>query len=88
MKCRVYEHFYRAFGVVLSRDCVLSQYEPYELVSRWEPHLCIYLGKRMVKVWCEVKVDSWLGRKFGRWRHEQDWMRYDPPLTEAEMEEF
>lgn len=68
MKIRHYTHLYWSFGFIFGRDCVLQQFEPYEVVKCWEPHLCIYAGQHMIKIYAEVPASSWLGRRWGKFR--------------------
>ena len=68
MKIMIWQMTYRSFGFILGRDCVLSQFEPYEVVKCWEPHLNIYFGKQTIHIYCEVSPRSWLGRKWGQTR--------------------
>ena len=70
MKFKTWTNTYRSFGFIIGRDCVISSFEPYEQVLHWEPHLDVYLGKRTVRLWTKVTVDSWLGRRWGNLRWE------------------
>jgi hypothetical protein len=68
MKFKTWENCYRSFGFILGRDCVISSWEPYEQILHWEPHLDVYFGKRVYRLWAQVSVDSRLGRRWGRIR--------------------
>lgn len=64
IKCKHYKSSYNSFGLILSRDCVLQQFEPYEVVKYWEPYLTIFFGKHQLRICCKIPSHSWLGRKW------------------------
>lgn len=73
LKIKRYAVTWPSFGIIVSRDCVLQQHEPYEVVSYWEPEIKIYFWKTHLRIFWRVRVNTMLGRWFGRQRDKQEW---------------
>ena len=63
VKIKTYTSTFNSFGIIVSKDCVLQQWEPYEIVSHFEPYIVIYWFKRQIRFVWKVNTSSWLGRK-------------------------
>jgi hypothetical protein len=71
---RKYKTNWPSIGIVISRDCVLQQFEPYETISHWEPYVRIYFWRWQFYFGCKVRPQSRLGLWFGRQREKWGWM--------------
>lgn len=68
MKIRTYTQTYWSFGFILSRDCVLQQWEPYEVISHWEPYVAIYFGPWQTHIRGRIENQNWIARIWGKRR--------------------
>lgn len=78
----VYRNGYWSLGCVVSRDAILSQQEPYEVVSAWEPYVSIYLGPWHMRCGVRLRNRLWMQRLFGRVRRWTERARVEEPETE------
>lgn len=70
MKWRHHTMLFWSVGIMVSRDCVLRDWEPYEVIKTWEPYVGVYFGKHYWRIWCEVSPYGWLGKRWGKYRDE------------------
>jgi hypothetical protein len=68
MKIRSYTALYASFGILFSTDTVLSQYEPYEIVSAFEPYIILYWFRRQIRFSWRVRPYSRMGKWYARQR--------------------
>jgi hypothetical protein len=73
MKLSKHKNSFASLGFIIGRDCVLSQWEPYENISHWEPYISLYWWRWQIHLKGRISTTCWLGRRWTIRREQAGW---------------